>query len=314
MIQILAITFPIYVALALGYLVVWKGWFNAGDMRVLGRYVLNIALPALIFSAVAVRSPVQVFQPGYVLVYALGGLATVALSYLLFTLRGTDPRRRALGVMGSTCPNNAFVGYPIMLLAFPDQAGIVLALNLLVENLLLVPVCLILVDLAGKGVDQPLLPRLGRILLDLAKMPMLIGLALGLVVSIFSIPLPGPLMRSIDMFAVSAGAVALIVIGGSLVGMPLHGNRSLAAQISVSKLMLHPALVALVAAILLGLGLITLPPALHSAVILSAAMPMFGIYTVLAQRQGLEGAASLAMLTGTSGGFVTLTLLLWLLT
>jgi hypothetical protein len=34
---------------------------------------------------------------------------------------------------------------------------------------------------------------------------------------------------------------------------------------------------------------------------------------VLAQRQGLEGAASLAMLTATSMAFVTLTVLLWLL-
>lgn len=314
MIDILAITFPIYAALALGYLVVWKGWFSPDDMRVLGRYVLNIALPALIFAAVAARSPVQVFQPGYVVVYALGGLATVALSYLLFTLRRTDPKRRALGVMGSTCPNNAFVGYPIMLLAFPDQAGIVLALNLLVENLLLVPVCLILVELAGNGVDQPLLPRLRRILLDLAKMPMLIGLALGMVVSLVGLPLPGPFMRFIDMLAVSAGAVSLLVIGGALVGLPLHGNRSLAAQIAASKLLLHPALVALMAAALLAMGLITLPPALHSAVILSAAMPMFGIYTVLAQRQGLEGAASLAMLAGTSCAFVTLTVLLWVLT
>jgi predicted permease len=314
MIQILAITFPIYAALALGYLVVWKGWFSAGDMRVLGRYVLNIALPALIFSAVAARSPVQVFQPGYVLAYALGGLGTIALSYTLFSLRGTDPKRRALGVMGSTCPNNAFVGYPIMLLAFPDQAGIILALNLLVENLLLVPLCLVLVELAGNGADQSIWARLRRILLDLARMPMLIGLALGLLVSLIGLPLPGPAMRFIDMLAVSAGAVSLLVIGGSLVGLPLHGNRSLAAQISASKLLLHPALVALAAALLLALGVITLTPELHSAVILSAAMPMFGIYTVLAQRQGLEGAASLAMLTGTSLAFVTLTALLWLLT
>jgi hypothetical protein len=71
--------------------------------------------------------------------------------------------------------------------------------------------------------------------------------------------------------------------------------------------------VAGVAAVLLGAGLVTLTPELHSAVILSAAMPMFGIYTVLAQRQGLEGAASLAMLTATSLAFVTLTVLLWLL-
>jgi malonate transporter len=314
MIAILGITFPIYAAMALGYFVVWKSWFSAADMRVLGRYVLNIALPAPIFSALASRSPAQVFQLGYVSAYALGGLVTVLMAYLFFTLRGTDPQRRALGVMGSTCPNNGFIGYPVMLLAFPDLAGVILALNLLVENLILIPICLLLVELAGRGPDLPLLPRLGRILLDLAKMPMLIGLALGILVSLTGLSLPGPFLRFIDMLAASAGAVSLLVIGGSLVGLPLHGNRSLAAQISATKLLLHPALVALAAAGLIAFGLISLSPALHSALILSAAMPMFGIYTVLAQRQGLEGAASLAMLTATSYAFISLTLLLWVLT
>ncbi|MEP2680067.1 MAG: AEC family transporter [Sulfitobacter sp.] len=314
MIQILAITFPIYAALALGYLVVWRGWFSADDMRIFGRYVLNVALPALVFSAVAARSPAEVFQPGYVAVYALGGLATIAVTYLLFTWRGTDPKRRALGVMGSTCPNNGFIGYPIMLLAFPDFAGVILALNLLVENLILIPVCLILMELAGSGTGQPLLPRIGKILADLVRMPFVIGMALGLLVSISEFSLPGPFLRFVDMMAASAGAVSLLVIGGSLVGLPLHGNRSLAAQISASKLLLHPALVALVAAALIAAGLITLPAALHSAVILSAAMPMFGIYTVLAQRQGLGGAASLAMLIATSSAFASLSVLLWLLT
>lgn len=310
---ILSITFPIYAALGLGYGIVWKGWFTPEDMRRFGAYVLNIALPALIFSAVAARNPAEVFQPGYVLAYGLGGVATIAVSFVLFTLRGVDPRRRALGVMGSTCPNNGFVGYPIMLLTFPDLAGVILALNLLVENLILIPTCLLLMELAGSTPGQPLLPKLRGILWNMAKMPMLIALALGLLVSASGFALPGPFLRFVDMLAASAGALSLVVIGGSLVGLPMHGNRSLAAQIAASKLLLHPALVAGAAAVLLWAGLVALPEELHSAVILSAAMPMFGIYTVLAQRQGLEGAASLAMLTATSLAFVTLTVLLWLL-
>lgn len=314
MIQILAITFPIYAAMALGYGVVWKGWFSAEDMRSLGRYVLNIALPALIFTAVATRSPAEVFQPGYITIYALGGLATIMAAYLLFTWRGTDPQRRALGVMGSSCPNNGFIGYPIMLLAFPDLAGVILALNLLVENLILIPTCLLLVELANADDKGPFWPRLARILVNLAKMPMLIGLALGVLVSLSGVALPAPVLRFTELLANSAVAVSLLVIGGSLVGLPLHGNRSLAAQISATKLLLQPALVALVAVVLIGFGAVTMAADLRSAMILSAAMPMFAIYTVLAQRQGLEGAASLALLFATSCSFVTLTALLWLLT
>ncbi|UWQ91550.1 AEC family transporter [Rhodobacteraceae bacterium M382] len=314
MTQILAITFPIYGAIALGYLVVAKGWFAAAEMRTLGKYVLNIALPALLFNAVASRRIADVFQPDYMLAYGLGGLATIATAWILFTLRGTDPQRRALGVMGSTCPNNAFIGFPIMLLAFPAQAEIILALNLLVENILLVPLCLLLMEGASGNRQGSLLRHIGAILLNVLKMPMVIGLLLGLAVSLVNVPLPAPFTRLTGMLAASASALSLVVIGGSLVGLPLHGNRGLAAQITMTKLLIHPGLVAGAALTLSALGWIALTPDFHSAAILSAAMPMFGIYTVLAQKQGLEGAASIAMLAATTTAFVTLNLFLLFLT
>ncbi len=146
--QILTITFPIYAAIAIGYLIVKRGWFGQSDMRTLGKYVLDIALPALLFNAMASRDFAEVFHPGYMLVFALGGLATIAVSYAWFTLTGTDKPRRAVAVMGTACPNSGFIGYPVMLLTFPDLAGVILALNMLVENILLIPLCLILMELS----------------------------------------------------------------------------------------------------------------------------------------------------------------------
>lgn len=313
MTNILAITFPIYAAIAIGYLTVRYGWFSKDDMRTYGQYVIKIALPALLFNAVASRDLNEVIVPGYLAVFALGGLAAISVSYFLLTLRGVDPLRRALGVMGSTSPNSGFVGYPIMLLALPDLAPVVLALNFLVENLLTIPICLILMEAAsGKGQGSPLRQIL-TILGDVLKTPFIIGLLLGMAVSVSGIGLPEPLGRLAGLLAASASALSLVVIGGSLVDLPVSGNKALAVQITVQKLFLHPALMALAAFALTGAGLVQLEPDMMKAVILSAAMPMFGIYVVLAQKHGLEGAASLAMLGATSGAFVTLSLLLfWL--
>lgn len=314
MIQILAITFPIYAAMGLGYLVVRKGWFEKSEMRTLGKYVLNIALPALLFNAVASRDLSEVLRPDYIALYALGGLSCIVLSYLLLTLRGVDPRRRALGVMGSTCPNSAYVGYPILLLTFPDLAPVALALNFLVENLLLIPICLVLIELASGESDAPLWRKIAGMLRNVLAMPFFIGLMLGLLASLLQLPIPEPVTRLMTLLAASASALSLVVIGGSMVGLPMHGNRGLASQIALQKLLLHPALVALAALGFSSFGVMSLSPDIIGAVVLSAAIPMFTIYTVLAQRQGLEGAASLAMLIATSGAFLSLSLLLWLLT
>jgi len=313
MATILAITFPIYATIGLGYLIVYKGLFSASEMRSFGQYVMNIALPALLFNAVSSRDLNEIFHPDYMLVYGVGGLATIGFSYALFSLRNVDPKRRALGVMGSTCPNSAFIGFPIMLLLFPDLASNILTLNFLVETLLLVPICLVLMELADNDNTQPVYKQFGAALLNLLRMPLMIGLLLGLVASLIDLSLPAPIGRFIQMLAASAGALSLVVIGGSLVGLPLHGNRSLAAQITGIKLILHPALVVLAVVVLTFSGLIQLTPEMRSAVIISAAMPMFGSYTVFAQKLKLQGAASIAVLGATTGAFITLSLfLLWL--
>lgn len=307
---ILAITFPIYAAIALGYVVVRMGWFSASDMRTLGKYVLNIALPALLFNAVASRDLGDVLHPGYMAVFLLGGLATILLAYLWFSMTAPDATRRAVAVMGSACPNSGFIGFPVMLLVFPDIAGVILALNFLVENVILIPICLILMDLSLGKEHTSVMRQILVILWGVAKRPMVIGLALGILVSLSGIALPDPATRLFKMLAASASALSLVVIGGSLVGLPTKGNRALALQISAGKLLLHPAMVALALVALAAVG-VTLPADMAVAVVLSAAMPMFGIYSVLAQEHGLEGLASIAMLAATSAAFVTLSAFLF---
>ena len=54
-------------------------------------------------------------------------------------------------------------------------------------------------------------------------------------------------------------------------------------------------------------------PQLKVALLLTGAMPMMGIYAILAQRHGHEGLASAALLVGTMASFFTLSGLLWLL-
>ena len=93
----------------------------------------------------------------------------------------------------------------------------------------------------------------------------------------------------------------------------LQGNRLLASAIAAGKLVLHPAMVALAVLAMPLAGFAPLPDDLRIAAILSAAIPMFGVYVVLSQPYGHGGIASLALLLATAGSFVTLTALLALL-
>ncbi|GGE51838.1 AEC family transporter [Actibacterium pelagium] len=310
MLGIFGITFPIFALIGLGYVVTRYEVFKASDTRVLGKYVMNIALPGLLFNTVATRPITDVINPGYMLAFALGGFATLLLVFGFLGLTRTGPNRRAIAAMGSTCPNSGFVGYPILLLAYPDLAGVALAMNFLVENILIIPACLILIELAHSGGESSSVGRrIAGAFGTLLRRPFVIGLIVGLAVSAAGLPVPEPLTRLTGMLAVSAAPVALVVIGGSLVGLSPKGNLLLAAQIVVGKLVIHPLVTAGIALILMSAGL-SISPDMWAILILTTSMPMFTTWVVIAQESGHEGLASLALLGATAMSFVSLSVVL----
>ena len=81
MLEILTITGPIYLVILIGFLTVKLKLFAATDMRLIGRFVLYLSLPALLFKALSTRSFSEIFLPGYMLAYLLGSLMMVAVGY-----------------------------------------------------------------------------------------------------------------------------------------------------------------------------------------------------------------------------------------
>jgi hypothetical protein len=238
----------------------------------------------------------------------------VLFGYLVVRkLLGRERMTAAISAMGMSCPNSGFVGYPIMLLTFPSIAGTVLALNMFVENVLIIPLLLMLAERA-KGHEghplQALAGALGRLVLN----PLVIGLAAGLLVSLTGLQLPGPVTKSVDLFAQSSAALSLFVIGGMLVGLPTTGLAGRIVPIVIGKLLVHPALVLAALAAMPVLGFVPVETPFREALILSAAMPLFGIYPILAQKYGEEGFAAVALLATTVVSFLTVSGLLWYVT
>lgn len=311
MLDILAITGPIYITIVLGFATTRLGLFSQADMRVLGKFVINLALPALLFNALAQRPIGEILNGRYMLVYALGSLLTMGLGWLWARrVARQDGTTSAYYAMGMSCPNSGFVGYPIALLTLGPVAGVLLGLNMIVENLLLIPLLLALAE-SGEGRGGAWHLVLRQSLGNLLRNPMVLGLLAGLLVSLIGWKLPSPVGRTVTLFSQASGALSLFVIGGALVGLQIQGMRRQVAQIAVGKLLLHP--LAVVAVLLLSeaAGLMPMAPQLRIGLVLTAACPMLGIYPILAQRHGREGLAAAALLGATVASFVTISLLLW---
>ena len=317
MLEIFGITFPIFAIVALGYVTVYKGVFEPGDMTVLGKFVMTIALPALMFSAVTGQGAGMVLDPSYIAGYALAGLFVIVFALIWFRLNllrtPTGPARRAIAVMGTACPNSAYVGFPVLLLAVPDVAAQAFAMNILVESFLIVPICFLLVGSSRPSKGKPLLRVAIDALWSVVRKPMVIGLLAGLAVSASGLTLPDPFTKLVDTMASSTAALALFFIGGTLVSLPMRGNVVMAGEVVAGKLLVHPAMAMVAAMVLIPLGLPGLSDPLRIALILSAAMPMMGIYAIFAHDYGHEGLASLGLFGATVGAFVTVSAFLAIL-
>ena len=300
---VIAITLPIFLVVGLGFGVTRAGLFSVPDMRIFGRFVISIALPALLFNAIAKRDVAEVFDPVFMGIYAGVSLCALAIAYVWFChVRGMPLERAGICMMGVACSNSGYMSFPILLLAFPDLAAKVLAMCLLVENLLMIPTVLVLIAL-GRGRGAGMIWGIAR---DLLRRPLILALIAGLVWSVFKLPIPAVLDQGLGMISTAAVALALFVVGGSLAGVSLRGNLGLASQISVGKLVLHP-LLALGVLAVAGAGL---SPELQACLLIACAVPMLGVYPIFAQEQGMEGLASLALLMTTAMSFFTLSLAL----
>ena len=81
MLNILSITGPIYLLILIGYVATRSGFFARSDMQVIGRYVINLAIPALLFKVSSERALGEIFNPSYLLAYLAGSLVMVGGGY-----------------------------------------------------------------------------------------------------------------------------------------------------------------------------------------------------------------------------------------
>ena len=313
MLDILSTTAPIYLAIAVGYLATRVGMFDKTGLRVLGRFVINIALPAMLLNALMQRRVDEMLNGTYVALYAIGSLLNMAVAlWWARRIAVHEPGARPYIALGMTCSNSGFVGFPIMLLALPAVADIALALNMLVENILLLPIVLSLAEQHdAPGGNR--LKMIGQSIWRLRQNPLIISIFAAIVLSLMEVRLPSALARTVTLFAQASIAIALFVIGGTLYGMPLKGVTGRVMSITCGKLLLHPLLLWLTLSLAVLLGFPALPDELRKALILTGALPIMSIYPILAMRHGHEGFCAAALLATTTLSFFTLSALLMVL-
>lgn len=308
MFDVLSITSPIFIIIFIGYIATRLNFFERTEIRGLGIFVIKLALPALIFRSLSQRSLAEIFNPNFLVIYAVASLSIFALMFVLArTLGNKTVTESALHALGSSVSNSGFIGYPVAALVLGPTAVVALAMAMIVENIVMIPLALVLAE--GSGNEGKTLATVVRdVTRRLVGNPLIIAIVAGVLFSLSGLKLPAPLFRVVDMLAMASGAVALFVVGGTLVGLRVRGLLSDVRRIVFGKLILHPS------AVFTALLFVpAIDPNLKKAMLIFASAPMITIYPLLGLSYGQEDVCAASLMVATTLSFVTISALLLVL-
>lgn len=254
----------IAVVIGAGYLVARLGLVPAGANVALNRVAFFVASPALLFTILAAADVRDVFS-GVVVVAALSALIAIAVfvlaSRLLFRMPLADT---TVGAAASGYVNANNIGLPVAVYVIGDVTYV--APVLLFQLIVLAPLVLGILDVSSRGRTTVV-----GILTQPLRNPIIIGSALGLLVSVTGVQLPEPVLAPIELLGGAAVPLVLLAFGMSLRGQkPLApgSQRRAIATGTLIKALLMPA-----AAYLLAQFAFQLPAEQVIAATIMAALP-----------------------------------------
>ncbi|WLD57627.1 AEC family transporter [Salinispirillum sp. LH 10-3-1] len=232
----LSTTLPILLWLAGGHALKRTNRLSDAFIHDANRLVFTWCLPTLLFLNTARSSIVDSWQGDLIGYAAIFTLASIIVLWLITPLFTTDRSRRGVFVQGAYRGNMGIIGLAMVVNAFGTEviplASLYLAFITLIYNL-----AAIVVLQAGQTRLSPL-----KLVSQLFRNPLIIGVLLGLLWSITGWDLPGLANSTLQGLADLTLPVALICVGASLQFQSLRNNRYLVMIASGFKLIVIPVL------------------------------------------------------------------------
>ena len=312
---ILAVTIPFFALVLAGWLAARLGLLPEAAVPGLNAYVLYFALPCLLLRF-GMNTPVlQLLNPTVLAVYMLCALLVVGLTVALSLSPRVGLKDAAFGALVAAFPNSGFMGVPLLMaLLGPAAAGPVIC-SLLADLFFTSSLCIALSQWQG-GPGAGARTAALRALRGAVSNPLPWAIALGALLSITQLRLPGPLDSMVRMLADSATPVALFTIGAVLwrAGQHAHTRTPLAQYLPVAlvKLLVHP-----LAVLGVGLGAQRLGLPLNDfqlmVLTLVAALPSASNVSLLTERYGADsGRVARIILASTVLAVATFSAAVWL--
>jgi malonate transporter and related proteins len=309
MLSILTIVAPVFALIASGFIARRIGVMGMAAVSELNRFVVYLALPALLFDVMANAKPSDLAQPEYIAAFGLACGAVFYVTVGISLLLGKPLTTASIGGLLASYANTAYMGIPVLLMMFGPASLVPVTIASILTVCVLFASGIVLIEIGGQSERRPL--RLAyKVLASLVRNPLLIAPVLGALYGATGLGVPAPAEAFLKLLGGAASPLALVVIGLFL-AEPRAIEKSdvgAASALAAVKLLVQPALT-------WGLAhTFGVPQPLAVMAILLAAMPTGTGPFMVAEFYRLPAVVTSAtILFSTLGSLITLPVLMLLL-
>lgn len=228
---------PIFLLIFLGYFLKKSGFFPENFVSTGNRMVFYILLPIAMFSSVFATDLGELVSWQFA-AFAIGA-SVVSWGVIWAVARFFIKDKGILGafVQGSFRANTVFIGIPLMR-NLAGEAGVARFALIIALIMPLYNICSIIVLSVCADSDEKL--RLKTIALTIAKNPLIIAIATGVVLSFLNVRLPQAATRTLSELSNMASPMALICLGGGITFLGFDKKFKYALVAAVLKVVVLP--------------------------------------------------------------------------
>lgn len=307
--EVLGNILPLFALVLVGYAAGRGGWITEGGAKGLSFFVFYLAVPALLFRTLGRADVMDALDPRVVLAYFSGTFMVMAVTLGVGQLAfGRRLEERAVMAMGAMYSNIVLLGIPLVYALFGEPGLLPMMMIVAVHSLVLLPLTVILIEAGrrsgdgGRGLSRAVF---GAVF----KNPVILSILAGIAFNLSGLELAGAVDRFAGMLGGASAPCALFALGATLSAYHVGGGLRESLTIVALKLVLHPALVWVMAA-----KVFALPPLWIAVATVTAALPTGVNVFIMAHQYNLYLArTTAAVLISTALSAATVTGLVLLL-
>jgi malonate transporter and related proteins len=269
MLSTLSVVLPIFALIFAGWLARRIGVLGPHATTELNRFVVYLALPALLFDIIAHARWDDIWQPGFVAAFGLGAMLVFVLTILVRLRRPRHLADAAIDGLNAGYANTGFVGFPLALVALGREALAPTLVATIITVCILFAIAIVLIE-TGLQTERRGKQLVVKVAGSLCRNPLLAAPVLGAMLPLSGLAIPAPAESFLKLLGGAASPCALVALGLFLAEKRNASQQDAgsAALLVGFKLVLQPVVTWLLASLVFGLS-----PFLTHAAVLLAALP-----------------------------------------